>query len=74
MPTDSMGYKHFEDIGVKIYPLSNRLSQTDIDTPIEVSEIMANRYAIYRFYSFDMVRSKLEQSLKTILHDIQKGE
>ena len=74
MPTDSMGYKHFNGIGVKIYPLRNRLSQTDIDTPIEPSEIFANRYAIYRFYSFEMVKSKLEQSLKTILCDIQKEE
>ena len=74
MPTDSIGYRHFNDIGIKIYPLHNRLSQTDIDTPIELSEIMANRYTIYRFYSFNMVRLKLEQSLKTILHDIQKGE
>ena len=71
MPTDSMGYKHFNDIGVKIYPLPNKLSQVDIDAPIERSEIMANRYAIYRFYSFDIVRSKLEQSLKMVLFDIQ---
>lgn len=70
MPQTSMGYKHFNGIGIKIYSLETELTQKAIDTPLDKSIVMANRAIICDNYSFEIVRSKLEKSLIAIANDI----
>lgn len=66
LPTDSIGYKHFKQLGIRIFSIEKDLTQENIDTPLLRDEIINNRRILSNNYSYEVIRNRLIQSLSSI--------
>lgn len=72
MPKTSMGYRFFNDIGIKIYSLEEELTQEELDNSLSEEEIIKNRRIIISRFSYLAIKQRLERSLLNIMLDYEK--
>lgn len=66
LPRTSMNYKHFMNLGIRVYSIEDELNLNNIMEKVSTEEIRNNRKILLENYSFDIVRLKLENALKSI--------
>lgn len=71
LPEDSMGYRHFKELGYRIFSIEKELSQANIDTSLVDTDVINNRTLILRDYSFDAIKEKVRNSFMQIGKDLK---
>ena len=66
MPKNSMNYKHFIKMGVKVFTIEEDLNEKELNSGLTEDEIYNNRKIINDYYRFDRVRERLLESLNSI--------
>ena len=66
MPKNSINYKHFEKMGVKVFTIEEDLNEKELNSGLTEDEIYNNRKIINDYYRFDRVRERLISSLDSI--------
>ena len=57
-------YKNFLELGVSIHNLENELSQKELSTPLDTTQIDSNRQLISDYYSRENIVASLRKSIQ----------
>lgn len=66
LPKDSMNYKHFKNLGLRVYSIEDELNIDNILKPISIEDIKINRNILLKHYSYEICRNRLIDSLKHV--------
>lgn len=65
-PKESMNFRHFTDIGMRVYGIEDELTEENIAIPLNKEDIQNNRRAIIAHYSIPEVHKRILTSFNMI--------
>lgn len=66
LPKDSMNYKHFKNLGLRVYSIEDELNIDNILKPIDLDEVKHNRDILLKHYTYENRRNVLIESLRQV--------